>query len=188
MGLEEMSIEERRARSALVLVVPDVEDLVSPYRRTLTADGANVPAHITLMSPFFAPSEMSSGVNARIGRIAGAFPAFDFSLTGVARFPGGVMYLTPEPVQPFLDLIRMLRQEFTEVSPYWDQFPEVIPHTTVADAALADDSISLDQVESAIWKQLPVQCSALEVLLVQRTRPVPAPWDVTGRFALAQND
>lgn len=185
VSLETMSLEERQARSGLVVVVPEVAGLIDRYRRRYTAAGAGVPPHVTLMSPFFAPAETTPTMRRRIRRIVAAVPRFDFALTRAAWFPGGVLYLTPEPAAPFLDLIARLRRAFPEVSPYWDRFAEVVPHLAIADAALADPPGVLDEVEAAASARLPVRCAAREAVLLQRVRPSPAPWDVQGRFPLA---
>ena len=83
-----------------------------------------------------------------------------------------------------VDLIARLRREFDELSPYWDQYAEVVPHITVADAALADSPATLAGIAAAISPRLPIRCAARESVLLQRVRPAPAPWDVQGRFPL----
>jgi 2'-5' RNA ligase len=185
MPLESMSLPERRARSALLILVPEVASLVETYRRSYTADGASVPPHITLLCPFLAPSEIPAAEHQRIAQAITDVPQFDFMLTSVNRFPTGVMYLAPAPADPFRMLIDRLRRAFAEVAPYWDGFADVVPHVTVADAALTDDA-TLTAIERVVANHLPVWCAADEVVLMQRIRPAPAPWDIQGRFPLAR--
>src|SRR5690554_5565823 len=52
VALETLTVDERRAKSALILMVPGVTELVGDYRRKYTEDGATVPPHFTLMFPF----------------------------------------------------------------------------------------------------------------------------------------
>lgn len=186
MALEAMSLEERRARSGLVLVVPEVNGLVGGYLRRYSEAGANVPPHITLLSPFLAPSEVTSEIMRRLEQVIGGAPVFRFSLARLARFsPGSVVYLAPEPAAPFVELITRLRQAFPEVPSYWDEYDEIVPHLTVADLTLTDDNDLQGEIEGVLTAYLPVQCMAHEAVLLQRVRPAPAPWDVRGRFSLA---
>lgn len=182
--LDAMSLQDRRARSAILLVVPELAPLIDHHRRAWTADGAGVPPHVTLATPFLAPAEITPDVRRRIAAVAASVHPFRFTVTGVGQFPDGPMYLTPEPTGPFLDLIGRLRREFTEVAPYWDRYTEVIPHVTVADPAIGSAALHLGEIASAITAHLPVACAAREAVLLQRVRPAPAPWDVQGRFPL----
>ena len=184
MDLSALTIQERRARSALLIVVPEVASLIDDYRRAHTVDGASVPSHITLYHPFLAPDETTPGVRRLIADVTAAVPAFRFTMSTVKQFPSGVMYLAPEPVDPFLDLIARLRVEFREVSPYWDQYDAVVPHLTVADPAIGDAADHLANIEATISARLPIRCAAHDIVLLQRIRPAPAPWDVQGRFPL----
>lgn len=180
--LASLTLQERRDRSALVVLVPEVQELIGAIRSDTTEDGASVPPHITLYNPFFAPLETTPDVHERIASIVSRVPCFTFSLTHVDRFPPRILYLAPDPVEPFLDLIARLRQEFTEVSPYWDRVDGVVPHVTVADAGATGTGADLDAIAATIAGDLPVVCEAREVVLLQRVRPSPAPWDVTGVF------
>lgn len=182
-ALDPMSLDERRARSALVVVVPTPAEPVEAYARRYTRAGASVPPHVTLMHPFLAPNEVTAAVRRRICLAVEAVPAFPYALTGVAEFPGGVVYLTPEPAAPFVALIARLRQAFPEVRPFWDAYDAVVPHVTVADLALADRAGLRDEIETAVAPHLPLRRLAREAVLLQRVRPAPAPWDVRGRFA-----
>jgi 2'-5' RNA ligase len=185
-ALEAMVRAEPGAGSALLFVVPEVDELVGGYRRRYTADGAVVPPHITLLHPCFAPAAVTPALLRRVARVVAAVPAFGFSLAGVARFPGGgVLYLAPEPAAPFVALITRLRRAFPEIPTYWDAYDGVVPHLTVADLALADRPDLGDAVAAALAPHLPVRCAAREAVLLQRVRPFPAPWVVGARFPLA---
>jgi 2'-5' RNA ligase len=184
-SLDEMTVDERRARSALLIVVPEVEPLIGDVRRRYTAEGAHVPAHLTLLNPFFAPAETTPAVRRRVAEVVGAFPSFGLSLTRLASFPQGVLYLTPEPATPVIELITRLRNAFPEVAPYWDGYEEVVPHVTIADAAFADPPSLRRDVVARLTGRLPISCLVREAVLLQRVRPAPAPWDEQSRFAFA---
>jgi 2'-5' RNA ligase len=184
MSQDALTLQERRDRSALVILVPEVVDLLSTIRAGATEDGASVPPHITLYNPFYAPSEMSPSIRERISAILAAVPAFGYELGRIERFGDAILYLAPEPAAPFRDLVGRLRADKFDVPPYWDNVDEVVPHVTVADARLTGDVAGLDRFAESIRPALPVACSAHEVVLIQRVRPSPAPWDITARFPL----
>ena len=185
VALESLSVEDRREKSALIFVVPEVVSLIDGFRRQYTADGASVPPHFTLMFPFLAPAEVTPGVLERIGDVTAAVPGFDFTLSRVDRFLSSVMFLAPDQPGPFIDLIERFRKAFPEVSPYWDKLDTIVPHITIADEALVDSAERLDDIGRTVSARLPIRCVAREVVLLQQVRPSPATWDAQGRFPLA---
>ena len=118
-------------------------------------------------------------------RVVGAVPAFEFSVARLGIVPNGVLYLAPEPAVPFVELIGRLRREFPEVAPYWDHYDKIVPHTTVADPALADGANPREEIGLTVSTHLPIPHVASETLLLERVRPSPTPWDERGRFPLA---
>ena len=59
------------------------------------------------------------------------FGAFDFRLARVCWFGRAVLWLAPEPVEPFVKLTGILAGQFG-TAPYEDEFDEVIPHPVYA--------------------------------------------------------
>jgi hypothetical protein len=101
-----MVISEPRAGSALLLVVPEVDELVGDIRRRYPADGVVVPPRITLLDPFVDPAAIAPAVLRPVARVVGAAPVFGFSLARVARFAADrALCLAPEPAAPFGGLI-----------------------------------------------------------------------------------
>src|SRR3989442_1054852 len=58
------------------------------------------------------------------------FEPFDFALTEVRRWPG-VLWLAPEPAEPFVALTSALAARYPEHPPYEGEHDVVIPHLTV---------------------------------------------------------
>ena len=79
------------------------------------ADG--VPAHVTLIYPFMPPSELKDNVRRRVEDIIAAEPAFPFVLASVGRWPK-VVYLQPDPEDPFRRLTAALASAFPDYPPY----------------------------------------------------------------------
>ena len=67
--------------SALVVLVPDAEVLVKPFRDRHDPSAAiGVPAHVTLLYPFIAPKEINSAVLDELRRCFERFLPFGFLL------------------------------------------------------------------------------------------------------------
>src|SRR5262249_43231292 len=111
--------------SALIVSVPEAEPHVAHLReRYDPAARLGVPAHITLLFPFFSPERITAAVRDEIREIASATTAFSFRLAGPRRFPG-VLYLAPEPLAPLVELTEALVRRFPEFPPYGGQFPTI---------------------------------------------------------------
>jgi hypothetical protein len=112
--------------SVLVVPVPAAELIVRD-------------AHITLLSPFAGKEELTDGLMAELeGFFADCLP-FSFRLAGVSRFPGGTMYLSPEPMLPFRSLTHELFRRFPEYPPYGGEFDDVVPHLSIPDDAVVSE-------------------------------------------------
>lgn len=119
------------AHSAFIAPVPEAEPLVAPWRDRLDPSARlGVPAHVTLLFPFHSPELVSEQVREDVLRLVAATPAFDFRLQATGRFPG-VLYLAPEPADPFVGLTRALVQRFPDCRPYAGRHPHIVPHLTV---------------------------------------------------------
>ena len=120
------------AETAVVVLLPELEPLIGEWRRRYTRDGSRgMPPHVTLMVPF----ADSSGLDYRrdaLGRVVGEFRQFEVTLSGTARF-AGLLYLRPEPEEPFVALTEALVEAFPAFLPYGGEFEEIVPHATVAE-------------------------------------------------------
>jgi 2'-5' RNA ligase len=167
--------------SALLIAVPEAEDAVSSWRDRLDpAARLGVPAHITLLYPFEHPGALDDNKLRRLRAVLGAVRRFDFSLKAVRWFGDQVVYLAPDPDEPFRRLTQVLTKGFPEFPPYGGAFAEVVPHLTVGDggppALLADAA-------DAVRHKLPIRSTATEVVLMVGL-DAPASWSVHERFPL----
>ncbi len=156
--------------SALVILVPDVEVLVKSFRdRHDPLAAVGVPAHITLLYPFIAPDEIGSAVLDELTQCFQRFPPFEFSFAETRRFPG-VLYLAPEPAEPFRELTLAIWDLWPSTPPYGGQHSDIVPHLCVAQIA---DKLQLDAVAEAFGRasigQLPIRMKAQEVALMDNT-------------------
>lgn len=118
--------------TAVVVRVPVAEPLVL---RVPTADdptGANeVPAHVTLLWPFLALSDLTDADLADLALIVADQPAFEVTFSRLGRFED-VLWLAPDPPEPFVALTRAIAARWPSHPPYQGRFGSVTPHLTLA--------------------------------------------------------
>lgn len=139
-----------------------------------------VPAHVTLLYPFMPPVDLTEVVRARVERIIAAEQSFPFRLTGVVRWPN-VVYLAPDPAEPFRRLIKALAAEFPDYPPYGGMHEEIVPHVTVAQDVPEDYFAA---AEHALPQMLPIPDVAREAWLIGHTPQ--QPWHTLWRLPLGQ--
>jgi hypothetical protein len=107
---------------------------------------------VTILFPFLDAAELDE---AAVAELIAHFPAFDFELDRVERFPDGATWLHPSPSLPFVDLIAAVWQRWPERPPYEGAFDEVIPHVTISETPID------------VELQLPIAARAREVTLIE---------------------
>jgi 2'-5' RNA ligase len=139
---------------------------------------AGVPAHVTLLYPFLDPEQLDDSARQTLERIVGAEPGFAFALARTGRWPD-VVYLAPEPDEPFRRLIGALSESFPEHPPYGGAHRDVVPHVTIAQGPRSD---YLAAAEHALPASLPIRAVAREVWLIAHAGQ--QPWAVHWRMPL----
>jgi len=156
--------------SALVVLVPEAEPLVKPFRdRYDPSAAAGVPAHITLLYPFKHSDEVGKTVLDELGELFHRFAPFRFQLEPIRRFPDAVLYLAPQPDEQFRQLTLAIWDRYPELPPYGGKWPDLVPHLSVAwakDQHLLD--CIADDFAHASQGRLPIQAIATEVALMER--------------------
>jgi 2'-5' RNA ligase len=157
------------SESALVVLVPQAEALVGPFRdRYDPSAAAGVPAHITLLYPFKSPDDINATLGQTLRECFGSFAAFQYSLLAPRRFPG-VLYLAPDLDEPFRQLTSAVWKRSPETPPYGGKWPNIVPHLTVAQVA---DPAQLDRIASdfshACHGRLPIRATAKDVTLMEK--------------------
>jgi 2'-5' RNA ligase len=145
----------------VIVTVPEAEPVVGEWRMRYTLDApSGIPPHVTVLFPFV-PSEQVAEVEVRVAEVVAAAPAFDLAFRRTARFPE-VLYLDPEPAEPFLALTAAIAAEWPEHPPYEGAFDTGIPHLTVAES---EDSALLDRISAEVNLHLPVETRVHETSL-----------------------
>jgi 2'-5' RNA ligase len=164
------------ADTALVVLLPELEPLLGPWRSRLTGDGARgMPPHVTLIIPFADSSEVEQRLEA-VRCVLASFSPFELALLETGRWPE-LLYLRPEPAEPFVAITEALVEAFPEFPSYAGEFDEIVPHVTVAQAG---DEV-LATVERELAAQLPVKTRVERAWLVEDT---PQGWRRHTAFAL----
>lgn len=171
----------RRDEAESAVVVP-VELPVAVRRLRDRMDplaAVGVPAHVTLLYPFLPPDGLDDSARQTVERIVAAQARFTFALTRMGRWPD-VVYLAPEPEEPFQRLIAALSNAFPEYPPYRGAHPDVVPHVTIAQDPRPE---YLAAAEHALPALLPIRAVAREVWLIAHVGE--HPWAVHSRMPLS---
>lgn len=167
-------------RSGLVVPMPELEALVGEHRRAwdpVAALGAG--AHVTVLFPFAVPDTIDTMVLRRVERALVNFAPFAVTFEAVREFPDHVLYLAPEPAEPFRALTEALAVAFPEYPPYGGQFTEIIPHLTVAHRQDAP----IEAIAAEVEPRLPVDARASRVEIWEEG--VDGRWSTRATFPLS---
>ncbi len=158
------------SESALVVLVPEADVLVDGWREDLDPSAAaGVPAHITVLYPFLAPDRIDAAVRSELVGIFARHAPVAYTLPRVATF-AEVVYLEPEPDEPFRSLTEAVVARWPDHPPYGGEHDEVIPHLTVAQFPDPHRIRAMAaEIATALDDELPLDVRAEQVtLLVER--------------------
>jgi 2'-5' RNA ligase len=176
-------VTELALRSAIIVAVPEAASAVDGWReRTChVKPSSGVPPHITILVPFVQAAEVNSS---HIEDLKGLFAdvvCFEFVLRATARFPE-VLYLAPDPSEPFVELVDVLRTTYTDYAPYEGAIEAVVPHLTVAEGGTE----TLDSAELDVSRALPIRSEASTALLLEEIEPDGTRWRTRARFPFSR--
>lgn len=170
-------------RSAVVVPVPEAEQVVGPYRRRLDRSAiAGVPAHVTVLYPFVTPGQIGPDTVRRIAEAVTDIPAFDCMFARVRWFGDHLVWLQPEPELPFRLLTQAVWDRFPEQPPYGGAHGDPAPHLTFGDARVADRA-SMRLAAGEVKAKLPVTARISRVLLMVGAE-APHSWRTLAEFTL----
>jgi 2'-5' RNA ligase len=150
--------------SAVLVPALAVGQLVRDLRMQYTPSArAGVPPHVTLMIPFVPPLDLTDAAIDALTMLMSRTRAFDCSLTQVNQFDGGVVYLEPEPAEPFARLTREISRQFG-VRLYRGDFGDrPVVHLTVA---ILESAATRQQVVTQLNDLVPIDLRAEEAWLM----------------------
>jgi hypothetical protein len=175
----EAFVSEGDRVTALIVPVDEASELQSFRQEYIHRPGRSMPPHVTVHSPFLSIDEIEGNVLTSLESIFAVTEAFDFQLTETGRFVDpGVLYLVPEPDEPFRGLFEKIKSRFALAVSRKPVF-----HLTLA----GWHPSSLDAVERNFLSRhgslLPIAARAAEVCLYETRQ---GQWFMSRRFVLAK--
>jgi 2'-5' RNA ligase len=145
-----------------------------------------VPPHVTILSPFLDSAAIDAVVHERLAAIARGEPAFDVAFRSVRRWPPsadgpGVVWLAPDPAEPFVRLTRAVWAAWPETPPYGRADDDLEPHLTIA----IDEPSRFDAVEAEAARWLPFDREVRLMALL--TEGADGRWSEAGTYPLGRS-
>ncbi len=158
----------------------DAGQLVQDIRMQFDPSAAaGIPPHVTLMFPFTQPPDLTEHIIDSLEGLIGRAKAFEFSLTRVGQFEQGVVYLEPEPAEPFARLTRDIGRQFG-LRPFGGAFGDKpVTHLTVA---ILDSPLKRQDLATQLRRELPIRVRAEEAWLMLGANS--STWEIVRRMRL----
>jgi 2'-5' RNA ligase len=154
-----------------VVLVPAAERLVEPFRSQYDPVAPRgMPPHVTILFPFFPQTDLDPDIVRTLEDHFVRFVPFQFELRETGTFPG-VLYLRPDPQEPFLEIISLVSALFPDLQPYGGLTGELIPHVTVAHAETKERFDELrERFEESLVGHGPVHGTASRATIMVASR------------------
>lgn len=169
--------------TAVIVPVPAADAVVGLYRQELDHSAAwGVPAHVTVLYPFLPPAWITSAVLGDLKAAVAEHDAFECVFSRVAWFGEDVLWLAPDPAEPFRALTHRVWRAFPECPPYGGEHPDVVPHLTIGSTRRADVA-ALRKAAAEVEGALPIRAAVDRARLIAgNTRP--DSWRTVAEFVL----
>lgn len=170
-------------RSGLVCVIDLGDPALESLRQAHDPHAAlGVPAHVTCVFPFAPPSVIDSATTDALRDLVAGFDSFEVVFPDVGEFPG-VVWLRPEPEEPFRALTRAIVAAFPEYPPYEGAYDDPQPHLTIGmDLDRQATEVLRARVAAEITARPPRRAHVSSLSLL--ARDVDGSWREERRFAL----
>lgn len=167
--------------STLLVPVPEAEDALARWWPLWDPPRARgIAAHVSVCFPFLRRRELTETALVDVVEAVASVPRFTARFDRVGRFPATV-FLAPDPAQPFVALMRAVRERFPDHRPRRHDHHGLVPHLTVL--TCPDDRL-LDEAAAAAEAAPPIVSAVTEVwLLVEHEH---GPWTVERQFPLGR--
>lgn len=169
--------------TAIIVPVPTAEPVAGRHRQLLDPTASwGVPAHVTVISPFVPPHQVTEDTIAEVRASLDGLPAFDCTFSQIKWFREDVMWLAPEPAEAFRELTRAVWRRFPDHPPYEGVFPEITPHLTIGYTEVAGLD-ALRRAATEVQPELPVTAKVNQIRMMVGTQ-APDSWRTLAEFPL----
>lgn len=176
------TMTESAVESAIVVEVAEVGRVVDAHRRVLDPSAAwGLPAHVTVLYPFIPPAQLDEDAFSAIERALSGLAGFEVAFSRTAWFGEQVLWLAPEPDDPFRLVTSRLIEAYPDYPPYGGAIADPIPHLTVGDGSPIQ---ALRQAEEAIRARLPIVALVTHVSVMTGSFAEDS-WKTVSRIRLA---
>jgi 2'-5' RNA ligase len=141
-----------------------------------------VPAHLSVVYPFVPPAEVDDRVLAELAGAIATVPTFDCAFPRTDWFGDDVLWLAPDPAEPFRELIGAVVSAFPAQQPYGGIYADPVPHLTVGELRLGT-AAELAAADRAVRAQLPIRARVDRAVLLAGRRE-PGSWRQVATFEL----
>jgi 2''-5'' RNA ligase len=157
---------ESQEYTSLIIPVPEA-NFVQPFRvKHLHRPGVTMPPHITLRAPFKPTADIDANVLNTLTRVFETHRQFRFTLAGTARFADtGVLYLVPEPSEPFHALHHAIQLYYPDPAP---KHLQAVMHLTLARSNIQELEGLEREFTREYGAQLPIEATATEISLFEK--------------------
>jgi len=171
--------------TAVLVPMPGLAAAVDRHRRQfdLTASWG-APPHVTVLYPFVPPREVDDALLAGLTDLLGSVPGFDCSFTATGWFGEEVLFLAPEPDEPFRRLTATVAGAFPDHPPYRGAHGNPTPHLGIGQRRLGDLA-GLHAAEQALRPELPLPVQVRTAALWAGSRE-PGSWRPVADLPLAR--
>ena len=165
--------------SAIIVRTPIPARIARIRRQWDRSAAIGVPPHVTVLFPFLPPGRLDATVRHELADIVAEHDAFHVRFAAVGRFPG-LLYLAPEPSDPFVALTEACAERFPDFPPYGGVHDDIVPHLTVVET----DEVPAEAVVRQLEAGLPFsyRIRAIEVI----TPSEEGPWHLRWRLPLGR--
>lgn len=170
--------------TAVIVPVPDVEAVVARHRRNLDVAAAwGIPAHVTVLSPFVLPADLSAPLIDDLRTAVATVGVFDCTFSTTGWFGDEVVWLRPDDDEPFRVMSNAVWKAFPAHPPYGGVHAELVPHLTVGETRRGDTG-QLRQAEALVRAALPLSARIWRAWLVQGS-DAPGSWRLVEELPLS---
>ncbi|MGH3812982.1 MAG: 2'-5' RNA ligase family protein [Pseudonocardiaceae bacterium] len=151
-------------QTAIIVPVDAAEPIVGRWRRQFDPSAAaGVPAHVTIIYPFLPEQNLDEDVVRDVRRLVAHHRSFTVTFANCGQFPD-VLFLVPDPDDPFRRLTAEVFQRWPEAPPYAGLITDPVPHLTITHGASRREAA---EAEADVAAHLPFTCAIHEAWLIR---------------------